>query len=121
MGDRPDKATVGSPWPFYGTCAECPQDPTAKGRYDRQRPWECRNRDRYDHRHPYPPAAYAEHVLGIAPDGTPTPEMQRPELRTSDAKAADPAKAFRERHIKCSMYDDTRVYKHNPDCEHQDE
>ena len=35
-------------WPWYGTCAECPHDPGAL--YVNQRPWECSNRERGDHR-----------------------------------------------------------------------
>lgn len=34
----------------WGTCAGCPQMLDANGRYDRQRPWECDNYDRYDHK-----------------------------------------------------------------------
>ena len=47
---RLDKATTYTreTWPWYGTCAECPHDPGTL--YVNQRPWECVNRERGDHR-----------------------------------------------------------------------
>lgn len=41
-----------------------------------------------------PDAFYSEHVLGIAPDGTPTPHLLRPELR-ADAPSANVRAAVR--------------------------
>jgi hypothetical protein len=42
--------------------------------------------------------------------------------RVSDARGTHLDFAgFRTRHVQCSMYSSVRVYKHDPDCQHQDE
>ena len=47
----PVESPFDSPWPFWGTCVDCPRDPK-KGEPGRPRPWECVYRNRYDHRIP---------------------------------------------------------------------
>jgi len=40
---------------------------------------------------------------------------------SAEAIPKDLLSPFRHRHLKCSMLSGTRVYKHDPDCQHQDE
>ena len=47
-----DAAAVSTPWPFWGTCIDCPRDPEGN-----RRPWACRFAQETSHRYPMPPGS----------------------------------------------------------------